>query len=109
MLTPQFVVLPKNIAPKMPNLAVFMIQFKNLEALIYSGNHDLTVPHVGTQDWINLLNLTIDINWRPWFLNGEVAGYMIKELGILLKSISAANHSRCSKAGFIGDEMIMSD
>ncbi|GMH13585.1 hypothetical protein Nepgr_015426 [Nepenthes gracilis] len=69
----------------------------DLEALIYSGDHDLTVPHVGTQDWINLLNLTIDINWRPWFLNGEVAGYMIKYeenwFSLTYATIKGAGHS----------------
>ncbi|KAL9258307.1 Serine carboxypeptidase-like 18-like protein [Drosera capensis] len=50
----------------------------NLYALVYSGDHDLTVPHVGTQDWINLLNMSIDKIWSPWFVNGEVAGYTIK-------------------------------
>ncbi|GAB4838355.1 hypothetical protein Ancab_027889 [Ancistrocladus abbreviatus] len=69
----------------------------SLEALIYSGDHDFTVPHVGTQDWINLLNLTIEMNWRPWFIDGEVAGYTIRYeqdwFRLTYATIKGAGHS----------------
>ncbi|KAA8540615.1 hypothetical protein F0562_024466 [Nyssa sinensis] len=43
-----------------------------------SGDHDLTVPNTGTQDWIKLLNMTIVNDWRQWLVDGQVAGYTIK-------------------------------
>ncbi|KAH7689855.1 Peptidase S10 serine carboxypeptidase protein [Dioscorea alata] len=44
-------------------------------ALVYSGDHDLTVPHIGTQTWIRSLNYSIIDDWRSWFSGGQVAGY----------------------------------
>ncbi|CAL5372534.1 unnamed protein product [Camellia sinensis] len=69
-----------------------------LQVLVYNGDHDLTVPNTGTQDWIKLLNLTIVSDWRPWLVDGEVGGYTIKEQGTHLKSTSVGNVMRCTKA-----------
>ncbi|XP_039138561.1 serine carboxypeptidase-like 7 [Dioscorea cayenensis subsp. rotundata] len=44
-------------------------------ALVYSGDHDLAVPHIGTQTWIRSLNYSITDDWRSWFFGGQVAGY----------------------------------
>jgi serine carboxypeptidase-like clade 1 len=41
----------------------------------YSGDTDSVVPTIGTQGWINKLNLTESEAWRQWNLNGQVAGY----------------------------------
>lgn len=50
---------------------------KLLRVLVYSGDHDLIIPHVGTEEWIASLNMTIsaDDEWRPWYVDGQVAGY----------------------------------
>ncbi|XP_039140560.1 serine carboxypeptidase-like 7 isoform X2 [Dioscorea cayenensis subsp. rotundata] len=44
-------------------------------ALVYSGDHDMLVPHIGTQTWIRSLNYSIVDDWRSWFSSGQVAGY----------------------------------
>ncbi|OWM84337.1 hypothetical protein CDL15_Pgr027106 [Punica granatum] len=49
-----------------------------LRALIYSGDHDLSVTHIGTQNWISSLNLTVYSDWRPWFIDGQIAGYTVE-------------------------------
>ncbi|GAB2292106.1 hypothetical protein Dimus_026358 [Dionaea muscipula] len=81
----------------------------NLYALVYNGDHDLTVPHIGTQDWINLLNMTIDKNWSPWFVNGEVAGYtMVYQhnwFSLTYATFKGAGHSPQEYKRYEGYEM----
>ncbi|XP_061363265.1 serine carboxypeptidase-like 11 [Gastrolobium bilobum] len=48
---------------------------KGYRSLIYSGDHDYTVPFMSTQAWIRALNYSIVHDWRPWHVNGQVAGY----------------------------------
>ncbi|XP_030550344.1 serine carboxypeptidase-like 2 isoform X2 [Rhodamnia argentea] len=48
---------------------------RGFRALIYSGDHDMVIPYIGTQAWINTLNLTISQDWHAWFVDGQVAGY----------------------------------
>ncbi|XP_060170809.1 serine carboxypeptidase-like 19 [Lycium barbarum] len=47
----------------------------NLRSLIYSGDHDMKTPFISTQVWIKSLNYSIVDDWRPWIVNGHVAGY----------------------------------
>lgn len=44
-------------------------------SLVYSGDHDMMVPYVGTVAWIRSLNYSIIDQWRPWFVNNQVIGY----------------------------------
>ncbi|KAK4564666.1 hypothetical protein RGQ29_006661 [Quercus rubra] len=53
----------------------------DLRALIYSGDHDMSVSHIGTQEWINSLNLSTDESWRVWSVNGQTVGYTKKLIG----------------------------
>lgn len=46
-----------------------------LQVLVFSGDHDMVIPHNGIEQWINYLDLTLDTDWRPWFVDGQVAGY----------------------------------
>lgn len=49
-----------------------------LEVLVECGDRDMVVPFVGTVEWIKRLNLTVVNDWRPWFVDGQVAGYTKK-------------------------------
>ncbi|PIN23057.1 Serine carboxypeptidases (lysosomal cathepsin A) [Handroanthus impetiginosus] len=48
---------------------------KNCRTLIYSGDHDLFFPHTSTEKWIESLKVPILSDWRPWFVQGQIAGY----------------------------------
>ncbi|TXG64070.1 hypothetical protein EZV62_011064 [Acer yangbiense] len=91
---------------------------KGLQALVYNGDHDFTIPNVGTQEWIKELNLTIINDWRPWLVDGQTAGYLHnkvfrtwisfdirnckgKELVTRHKSTSEGNVIKCSIDLFI--------
>lgn len=70
---------------------------KGLQVLVYNGDHDLTIPSTGTQQWVKVLDLTIVNDWRPWLVDGQIAGYTIKysEHGYRLTyvSLKGAGHS----------------
>uniref|UniRef100_A0ACD6A0L2 Uncharacterized protein n=2 Tax=Avena sativa TaxID=4498 RepID=A0ACD6A0L2_AVESA len=46
-------------------------------ALVYSGDHDALVPHLGTQAWIRSLGFPVVHDWRAWHLNGQSAGFTL--------------------------------
>ncbi|XP_020204380.1 serine carboxypeptidase-like 13 [Cajanus cajan] len=47
----------------------------NLQALVYCSDLDMSMPHLGTQHWINSFNMSIHDKWHAWFVEGQVAGY----------------------------------
>ncbi|KAF6169876.1 hypothetical protein GIB67_034268 [Kingdonia uniflora] len=51
------------------------ISLKGYRSLIYSGDHDMRIPYLGTEAWIKSLNFSITDDWRPWFVGSQVAGY----------------------------------
>ncbi|KAI4298587.1 hypothetical protein L6164_032127 [Bauhinia variegata] len=71
----------------------------DLRALIYSGDHDLIIPFLGTYEWIQSLNLSVstDDEWRPWFVDGQIGGFMElykeKKYGITFSTVQGAGHT----------------
>ncbi|XP_049397595.1 serine carboxypeptidase-like 7 [Solanum stenotomum] len=59
-----------NVVPYHANLSA-----KGYRSLIYSGDHDLTIPFISTEAWIGSLNYSVTDDWRKWIVNGQVAGY----------------------------------
>ncbi|WOL16783.1 serine carboxypeptidase-like 18 [Canna indica] len=53
----------------------FSVTSSGYRALAYSGDHDMSVPFVGTQAWIRSLNFSIVDDWRSWIVDGQIAGF----------------------------------
>ncbi|KAK8989553.1 hypothetical protein V6N11_063975 [Hibiscus sabdariffa] len=70
---------------------------RGYRALIYSGDHDMGVPFLATQEWIRHLNYSIIDDWRPWMVEGQVAG----EEDIRLLSTSLQSVWLCSIGGYL--------
>ncbi|GLT28788.1 hypothetical protein SLA2020_036950 [Shorea laevis] len=68
-----------------------------LQLLVFSGDHDMVIPHNGIEQWIGYLDLTVDTDWRPWFVTGQVAGYTVKYTNsgyrLTYATIKGAGHS----------------
>ncbi|MCE3050334.1 hypothetical protein HAX54_046924 [Datura stramonium] len=70
---------------------------KSCRALIYSGDHDMVVPHLSTEEWIDNLKLPIADDWGPWFVDGQVAGYKVKysqnDYELIYATVKGAGHT----------------
>nr|GLL31976.1 serine carboxypeptidase-like 13 [Ipomoea trifida] len=70
---------------------------KSCRVLIYSGDHDMVVPHVSTEEWIESLKVGVEDEWRPWFVEDQVAGYTMKysqeEYELTYATIKGAGHT----------------
>ena len=66
-----------------------------LRALIYSGDHDMCVPHTGTEAWTRSLGLPVDEAWRPWHAPpSQVAGYARTfKGGLTYATVKGAGHT----------------
>ncbi|KAG0475615.1 hypothetical protein HPP92_015301 [Vanilla planifolia] len=53
------------------------ITTRGYRALVYSGDHDLLIPFVGTTEWIRSLGFPVVSQWRSWHVHGQVAGYTV--------------------------------
>jgi serine carboxypeptidase-like clade 2 len=42
----------------------------------FSGDADGCVPTLGTQYWINKLNMAIKTEWKAWHARNQVAGFV---------------------------------
>ncbi|KAI3852763.1 hypothetical protein MKW92_016679 [Papaver armeniacum] len=70
------------------------ISTKGYKNLILSGDHDMTVAHITIESWIRSLdNLSLIDEWRPWFVNGQIAGYtMAYSNGLTYATIKGCGH-----------------
>ncbi|XP_031126061.1 serine carboxypeptidase-like 18 [Ipomoea triloba] len=70
---------------------------KSCRVLIYSGDHDMIVPHLSTEEWIESLEVGVEDEWRPWFADNQVAGYTMKysqnEYELTYATVKGAGHT----------------
>uniref|UniRef100_A0A8I6WRQ3 Carboxypeptidase n=1 Tax=Hordeum vulgare subsp. vulgare TaxID=112509 RepID=A0A8I6WRQ3_HORVV len=63
-------------------------------ALVYSGDHDAVVPHLGTQAWVRSLGFPIVDDWRAWHLDGQSAGFTITySNNLTFATVKGAGHT----------------
>lgn len=60
-----------------------IMKHTDVRMLFFSGDTDGAVPTLGTRRWIRKLAWDIVDNWRSWYVNGQVAGYVEKYEGDL--------------------------
>ena len=62
--------------------------------LKYSGDMDMAVPTMGTENWINNMNMNVKSAWRQYnYTEGTVGGYMEDyDGGITFASVHGAGH-----------------
>ncbi|KAG2426414.1 hypothetical protein HYH02_014773 [Chlamydomonas schloesseri] len=65
-----------------------------LRALIYSGDHDMAVPHTGSEAWTSELGYPVKSPWQPWFVaDRQVAGYYVEYgHGLTYATVKGAGH-----------------
>ena len=51
-----------------------------LRVLIYSGDHDMCVPHTGSEAWTRALGLKVTGAWHPWKVNHQVSESTVDEI-----------------------------
>ncbi|XP_044980223.1 serine carboxypeptidase-like 13 isoform X3 [Hordeum vulgare subsp. vulgare] len=67
---------------------------RGYRTLVYSGDHDLEAPFLGTQAWIRSLNFSIVDEWRAWHVSGQAAGFTIEYTNnMTFATVKGAGHT----------------
>ncbi|KAF5761646.1 putative sinapoylglucose--sinapoylglucose O-sinapoyltransferase [Helianthus annuus] len=70
---------------------------KNCRALIFSGDHDMTFPYVGLEQWIASLSIRVEEPWEPYFVDDQVGGYQMtyaqNDFSLTFATVKGAGHS----------------
>mmetsp|Transcript_17479 Transcript_17479/g.29987 ORF Transcript_17479/g.29987 Transcript_17479/m.29987 type:complete len:529 (+) Transcript_17479:45-1631(+) len=65
---------------------------RGLRTLIFTGDHDMAVPHTGSERWTSELGLPVKKEWRPWTFESQVAGYVVEYAGLTYATVKGAGH-----------------
>lgn len=67
---------------------------KGYKLLKYSGDKDMAVPTMGTENWINAMNMQVTKEWRQYqHMEGAVGGYITDyEGGMTFATVHGAGH-----------------
>ncbi|KAK1558259.1 hypothetical protein Q3G72_000441 [Acer saccharum] len=74
--------LNSNYNPKGTSVVEYHRNLTNdkLQVLLYSGDVDMSIPYIGTEQWIMSLNLTLNESWRAWSVDDQLAGVVVTSL-----------------------------
>eukprot|EP00466_Bigelowiella_natans_P007458 jgi/Bigna1/92838/estExt_fgenesh1_pm.C_800008 len=90
----------KNIANLFPK---FFAKAPEWKIWVVSGTADSAVPFLGTERWMNCLGRKNLGKYRPWLLDGDVAGMINEWDGISLVTVKGCGHTiptYCPKEGY---------
>ncbi|KAL4587220.1 hypothetical protein LXL04_000087 [Taraxacum kok-saghyz] len=69
----------------------------SLYVCLSSGDHDMVVSYLSTLNWIESLNLLLVDDWRPWYVNQQVAGYTMEyanhQYNLTFSTIKGGGHT----------------
>jgi serine carboxypeptidase-like clade 1 len=71
---------------------------RGIRALVYSGDHDMCVPHTGSEAWTHSLGMPVADAWRSWTIEKadgvQVAGYTRSYTGgLTYATVKGAGHT----------------
>ncbi|KAI7725240.1 hypothetical protein M8C21_014636 [Ambrosia artemisiifolia] len=73
------------------------LKSKKCRALVFSGDHDMTFPYVGTEQWITSLNISVEEPWEPYYIDGQVGGFQMtyaeNDFSLTFATVKGAGHS----------------
>ncbi|GKF02626.1 serine carboxypeptidase 24-like protein [Tanacetum coccineum] len=59
---------------------------------VFSGDTDSVVPVTATRFSFSHLNLTVETQWYPWYINGQVGGWSEVYNGLTFATVRGAGH-----------------
>ena len=84
----------------MPYLEFFFENTPEVRIMYYAGDIDVaTVPFPGTQQCLETLKRPITEEWRPWVINGEVAGDVEAYDKYTFATLKGAGHEGAHDSG----------
>ena len=71
---------------------IYPILQNKYRIMFYSGDTDGAVPTYGSKQWIQQLDWGVKEEWRPWFTDGQVSGYVERYDGLDFVTVKGVGH-----------------
>lgn len=71
---------------------IYKVLQNKYKIMFYSGDTDGALPTAGTRQWIKGLNWDKTEEWKPWLVDGQVAGYIEKYDGLDFVTVHGTGH-----------------
>ncbi|MEW5301933.1 MAG: hypothetical protein WDW36_004757 [Sanguina aurantia] len=69
------------------------LQDMGMQALLYSGDHDMVVPFTGTRKWVDAMGLKQLQPYKPWFIDHQIVGFQTRyQPHLFLATVKGAGH-----------------
>ena len=82
---------PTDVAAPMMPIYKQLIDSGKLKILIYSGDDDSICSTAGAQLWVWGMGEPLSA-WKPWYSQGQVAGYSVEFPGMRFSTVHGAGH-----------------